>query len=884
MSYDIVIFDPSLAPHDNEEFLSWIKEELQWRDDIDYNDPDNLSPELKSFFDRVRSAYPPMNGPHALDMEEISAETTDYSLGSAFIYCSCAWSISQKAYKYFQSNVRRHGLGFYQISGVMDFDDDVIERFEKPPELEGLENGLEIAQQRIAACKSSKSESLDLGGLAFELTANHELWEDIAELSWLKELYLGVSKEARKIIYRNASKEARSDYKDEDEDESFINLYSERTKSTVVPVLNENLFEKLTRLEVLDIALGELVLLPQNLSNAKKLRRITLHDNPISDLSPLEGLSNLEYLCLHSTDAQDLTPLASLTSLKELDLSETPASLKGGLIDDAPAADLRPISSLKNLLELNLYRVYLNDLGPLAELSNLQKLNLSYTLIEDISPLGLLKSLRILYLSDNRNLKDLSPLAGAKQLEELIISSPGKTIEFSALSDLPALKKIYILNARERNIKGIGKLKALEEVRLYSDVLYDISAMKGSSSLKIVDLTDTGIKSLDGLADSHSLNRLNIAGTSVADLEPLRNMRQLQYLDAKKTRVTDLSPLEDANVLLELNLDDTRIKDISSLEGIRPLRNLQLNDTKISDLSPLQSLTNLEELSCARTDVSDLRPLSEMKKLRSLGLYWTNVEDLSPLFELTSLEDLIIERICTNRNLEPIWKLHNLKSLYLSNVTNDEMELIATLPNIETLSLGDSEITSLTPLKALKNLKKLYVGECKFYSDCEEFWAHPSLENVEFLRTFLPNVPRSVTKDCFFVLQNLRDFFKNRTQSEKEDAELYIMKLLERKERPKAKKKKGIAGNWDLTSRDFPNAYPVGNITLGLEGETLFVCGRYWKGKGQFDGKKGYYDWKNYDGQKGRTEFYLGDDGNIYGDVTNFDDPDDNWQYIGTRK
>ena len=54
-----------------------------------------------------------------------------------------------------------------------------------------------------------------------------------------------------------------------------------------------------------------------------KLRYLVLADTPISDLTPLEGLTNLEFLEIFLSKVQDYTPLVSLTNLKDLNLAWT---------------------------------------------------------------------------------------------------------------------------------------------------------------------------------------------------------------------------------------------------------------------------------------------------------------------------------------------------------------------------------------------------------------------------------------------------------------------------------------------------------------------------------------------------------------------------------
>jgi len=108
-----------------------------------------------------------------------------------------------------------------------------------------------------------------------------------------------------------------------------------------------------------------------------KLWWLNLSKTKIRDLSPLSGLTDLEYLDLSLTDVSNLEPLSGLTNLKTLDL--------GGC-----------------------WRV--RDISPLAKFEKLESLKLGGTQVRDLSPLRSLKNLREIELSSCYRLRDLSPL------------------------------------------------------------------------------------------------------------------------------------------------------------------------------------------------------------------------------------------------------------------------------------------------------------------------------------------------------------------------------------------------------------------------------------------------------------------------------------------
>ncbi|MBC8353671.1 MAG: leucine-rich repeat domain-containing protein, partial [Planctomycetes bacterium] len=90
-----------------------------------------------------------------------------------------------------------------------------------------------------------------------------------------------------------------------------------------------------------------------------RVRSVVFFRKPVSDLSPLVKLKNLETLDLSNTQVTDLSPLAELKNLKLLYLTNTQVS------------DLTPLAKLKNLERLSLSRTPVGDLSHLTELKKL---------------------------------------------------------------------------------------------------------------------------------------------------------------------------------------------------------------------------------------------------------------------------------------------------------------------------------------------------------------------------------------------------------------------------------------------------------------------------------------------------------------------------------
>lgn len=147
MSYDLLVFDPNIAPRDRDEFMTWYGNITKWEEDRDYNSPDGMTGNLPKFFDRIREEFPPMNDPFAYDFDESptlpvkekpqgflqkifgqkkavepekptfnEALVTDYTLAESAIYMAFAWSVSDQAFNRVVNAALSSEVGFFDVS------------------------------------------------------------------------------------------------------------------------------------------------------------------------------------------------------------------------------------------------------------------------------------------------------------------------------------------------------------------------------------------------------------------------------------------------------------------------------------------------------------------------------------------------------------------------------------------------------------------------------------------------------------------------------------------------------------------------------------------------------------------------------------------------
>lgn len=123
MSYDLVVFEKSIAPASKAGFLDWYEEQVEWKEDHDYDSIEGSSSKLKSWFLDMIKLFPPMNGDFDMDDalendQELESRFTDYSIGKNLIYAGFAWSQAETAYNTMLMLASKHDVGFFDVSGT----------------------------------------------------------------------------------------------------------------------------------------------------------------------------------------------------------------------------------------------------------------------------------------------------------------------------------------------------------------------------------------------------------------------------------------------------------------------------------------------------------------------------------------------------------------------------------------------------------------------------------------------------------------------------------------------------------------------------------------------------------------------------------------------
>ena len=299
---------------------------------------------------------------------------------------------------------------------------------------------------------------------------------------------------------------------------------------------------------------------------------------------------------------------------------------------NASITDLTGLEGATNLMLLELGNNFISDLSPLKGLTKLVRLDLNNNSISDLSPLKGLTNLKYLLL-DNNSISDISPLVANTGLGEgdlvEVSENPlnpvsinthiptlqlrGVRVDFDKLVDIPDS------NLRTAIEKALGKasgvtittedMKSLYELEAPNASITDLTGLEHATNLTLLTLSDNSISDISPLAGLNNLAELYLSDNSISDISPLAGLNNLIWLELHNNSISDLSPLKGLNNLISLELSDNSISDISPLAGLTNLRILGLSGNSISDISPVAGLINLIELSLENNSISDISPL-----------------------------------------------------------------------------------------------------------------------------------------------------------------------------------------------------------------------------------------------------------------------------------
>jgi Leucine-rich repeat (LRR) protein len=282
-------------------------------------------------------------------------------------------------------------------------------------------------------------------------------------------------------------------------------------------------------------------------------------------------------------------------------------------------------------------------------------------------------------------LDDLSCLLGCVALRELSLQGTRITNEsFAGLG--PLLARLHKLDLR-----GCKQLKA-------------ISNLAPATSLRELNLADSGVANLGGLEKLVALETLDVTNIRTEDLSILRQCPRLVTLSAEGD-ITALKRIIHAPSLVDcrLHIDRSVMALDSHLSIFLKFRHLDN-----ASLQGLEELKSLERLDLEKTLIGDVRSLAGCRALKELKLTNSPVKDMI----------IGLERIATLEVLS-LAACH-----YITSVTN-----LRHCTALRELILDGTRITDagIAGLESIVTLTKLSLEGCTFITSVSSLRHSPSL-------------------------------------------------------------------------------------------------------------------------------------------------------------
>ncbi|WP_211831186.1 hypothetical protein [Kistimonas asteriae] len=117
MSYDLMVFEPTVAPQERKKFMEWYAQQTKWAEDHSYQDQAVTTERLQAWFREMIEHFPPMNGPLASDNVD-DPRVTDHCIGHHVIYSAYSWSVAEEAYPKARELAVKHSVGFFDVSAT----------------------------------------------------------------------------------------------------------------------------------------------------------------------------------------------------------------------------------------------------------------------------------------------------------------------------------------------------------------------------------------------------------------------------------------------------------------------------------------------------------------------------------------------------------------------------------------------------------------------------------------------------------------------------------------------------------------------------------------------------------------------------------------------
>ena len=347
----------------------------------------------------------------------------------------------------------------------------------------------------------------------------------------------------------------------------------------------------------------------------------TLDASTVNDFTGIEAAINLTTLYLGDALLEGVNWgfLADFPHLTELSIARSNLS------------DVSPLQHLTNLRKLDLTANNIVDVSPLQHLTNLRKLDLTANNIVDVSPLQHLTNLRKLDLTAN-NIADFSPIENIRLYYKGIGRQGPQSIEIPDAGLRAVIAEALNKEAGEEITKE--DMEGLTSLDASNRGIKDLFGIHHARNLTRLDLSDNQITTLIRIDNLERLTYLDLSGNAISSLTSFSEWGHLTHLDLSRNQLASVSFLSDLTTLRTLDVADNDISDVWHLDKLTQLETLDAANNQIADVARLETLKALKTLNVVGNQITDVSPLARLTQLTRLFLGNNPISDFSSLYEL----------------------------------------------------------------------------------------------------------------------------------------------------------------------------------------------------------------------------------------------------------
>lgn len=292
----------------------------------------------------------------------------------------------------------------------------------------------------------------------------------------------------------------------------------------------------------------------EDISFLTGLRSLTIDNGLDGDLSCLSKLTCLEELTISGCrlDEAELTAIGKMVSLQKLTLS------------GCSLTNIGPLEKLSNLVYLDLGNNAIRNISILSGMTALQELRLRSNALTDISSLSGLSNLYLLDVSYN-SLSSLSPVSGISGLKTLD-ASHNQLTSADSISSMTGLSSLNLSNNALIDCQALTACISLTELDVSNNTLSDIDVLSALTNLITLNFSYNQVSALPAFDKECTLVTIDGTHNQISSLEPLSGLPKLNnVLMDYNEKLSSLKPLDSCPLLVLVNAYGTKVKEVSFL-------------------------------------------------------------------------------------------------------------------------------------------------------------------------------------------------------------------------------------------------------------------------------------------------------------------------------